>query len=611
MQSRKFPIRAVSLVVLAVALCVGFVVVRSNQTHANAKEEPKGAVEIQVAAPTEVTVERAEVSRLDEPIRVTGTLRTDESVVLSTKATGLVKAVNAKEGDRVRRGQLLIVIDDSDLRAQRARAVAAVRSAQAQVHEGDAAVRAAQAKVAQARTSRGIKDVAAETDHRRAVQALSVAQNRLSQAKSMAGIAGTEAESRVASAKASLQASRERLKALQEGARKQEKAAAEAAVNRATTQVNRTRSMLQRREMLLKEGAIAKEVVDNAMRDYEAALADLDAAKQQLSLVEEGPRTEEIRAQEEVIRQGEAAVRDAEANRARRQISDQDVEAAQTAVQQAEAAVDAAKANLAQSSWNEEDIRSAQAALAQARATAIRYRSAVRQMQADVDYQDELIAQTRIMSPVNGVVTERKVQTGAAVVQMRNELMTLVSLDTVYFEASAPETSLPFLKPGLPATVMLDAQPGKQFPGVVREIIPVAQNNNRSVRVRISIPKPQGATRVVGGFARAMIQGVSNGDVVSVPREAIVSDDGETAVFLFEGGKAHRRPVRIGDAGGVGDRVPIISGLTGGERVIVGEVMRSAYCVRRRMPAYHPLNAAPARSPPLTQYGIRNTRVDA
>jgi RND family efflux transporter MFP subunit len=565
---RPFPIRVVALTVLAVLLLAGFGFASRNKKAASEVKSTQPAPTPAAAAPTEVTVETVSASVLDEPVRVTGTLRTDENVVLSTKATGLVKQVLVKEGDPVRRGQLLVIVDDQDLKAQRDRAVAAVRVAQSSLNEEQAKVHSAQAKLQQAKTSQGIKNAGADADYRRAEQALAAAKTRLSQAKSLAGITSTEADNRVASAKANVQAARERLKALQEGARKQEVASAEAAVRRAQVQVNRMKSALDRREQLLREGAIAREQVDNARHDFESAQADLQTSQEQLSLVQEGPRSEEIRAQEEVVRQAEAAGRDADANMARRQISSEDVDAAETQVRQAEAAVDAAKANLAQSSWNEDEIRSADATLRQSRASVERARQAISQAQADLRYQDELIAQTRVFSPVNGVVSKRNVQVGAAVVQTRNELLTLVSLDTVYFEASAPETSLPFLRKGLTATVLLDAAPGKRFSGVVREIIPVAEGTNRSVRLRISLPKPEGLT-VVGGFARAQIDGRSGARAVSVPRTALVSDQGEMGVFLLRDGKAAHRAVQVGDAGGVGDRVPVISGLSGGEQVIV------------------------------------------
>jgi RND family efflux transporter MFP subunit len=567
---RGFPTRFAAVALLAVVAGGGFAVSRMGKPAGNQAGAPAASQESHAPEETlapEVGVEVVSSGTLSEPIRVTGTLRTDEMVTISTKATGLVKRVYVKEGDRVRRNQLLVELDDSELRAQLARAEAAVTAADAQVREAEAAVRVAEAKLQQARTKQGITDTGAQSEYRRAEQNLAAAKARLAQAKSLAGIASTESETRVASARAAVQAARERLKALQDGSRKQEKAAAEAAVNRARSQVARMKSMLERREQLLRDKAIAAEVVDNARRDYEAALADLEAARQQLSLAVEGPRTEEIRAQEEVVRQAEAALRDAEANRARREISNEDVEAAAAQVRQAEAALEAAKANLAQSEWNQDEIRSTQAALNQARANVLRARAAAQQARADVRYQQELISQTRLYSPVDGVVTRRQVQAGAAVVQMRNELLTLVSEDTLYFEATAPETALPQLQRGLPVRVLLDAVPGKEFSGTVREIIPVAEGTNRSVRLRISFPRPPKA--VVGGFARAEIQGRSSAAAISVPRAALVSDEGEMAVFVVSHGKAVRRPVTAGDPGGTGDRVPVISGLRSGEMIVV------------------------------------------
>lgn len=574
MTKPRFPVRPVAVGALVVLLGVGASTVFRGQKPAAHAETPPAAAEgthgaaAQPSAP-EVGVEVVLPQTLSEPIRVTGTLRTDEMVTLSTKATGLVEKVYVKEGDPVRKGQLLVRIDDGDLLAQRDRALATIRSAEAQVAQDEAAVAVAEARLKQAETHRGIKDAGAQSEFRRAEQALATAKTRLAQAKSLSGIAATESDTRVAFAKAGLQAARERLKALEEGSRKQEKASAQAALVRAQSQVARMKSMLERREQLYRDKAIAAEVVDNARRDYEGALADLEAAKQQLSLVEEGPRSEEIRAQEEVVRQAQASLRDAEAYRARRSISDQDVEAAESQVRQAEAALDAARANLAQSQVNEDEIRSARATLNQARATVLKSRAAGLQAQADLRLQNELIKQTKIFSPVNGVVSSRNVQEGAAVVQMRNEMMTLVSSDTLYFEATAPETSLSQLRPGLPARVILDAIPGKILSGQLRQIIPVASGTNRSVRLRISFPRPPAGQTVVGGFARAEIMGRSRGTTVSVPRAALVSDDGQLGVFLLLDGKAVRKEVTIGDPGGTGDRVPVIEGLRGGETIIV------------------------------------------
>ena len=73
---------------------------------------------------------------------------------------------------------------------------------------------------------------------------------------------------------------------------------------------------------------------------------------------------------------------------------------------------------------------------------------------------------------------------------------------------------------------------------------------------------------MVGGFARAEIRGRSRGNAVSVPRSAIVSDEGDLGVFIVGGGKAHRRKVQIDPASESGGRVAVLQGLRPGERVI-------------------------------------------
>jgi multidrug efflux pump subunit AcrA (membrane-fusion protein) len=542
-------VRAAAIALLAGAVGAGAMLLTGG-VRAGSEGSPVATDRPAASAPREttpeVTVERVTARALRPAIRVTGTLKSEEVVALSTKANGLVREVRVKEGDRVRKGELLVRIDDGELGAQRERALAVVR-----VQE---------AKLQQARTSRGIKNASARSEYRQAQQALAAARTRLSQAEALAKIAATEVESGVATARAQLQAARERLKVLQDGARRQERAAAELAVARAETQVNKLKANLQRREQLLRDGAIAREDVENHHRDYEAALVELRSAREQADLVSEGPRSEEVRVAEEEVRRAEAALWNAEANRARRGISDEDAEAARTEVRRAEARLEASRAGLAQRAWNDDEIAAAAAEVAKAR--------------ADARYYAELIAQTRVYSPVDGVVSRRTLHVGETVGSGPSAspgsgaLLTLVATARVYLEATAPEGALSYLKPGLPAAVTLDARPGRTFSGSVREIIPVAEGATRSVRLRIALPPSDGLATVVGGFARATLQGESREEVLTVPRAAVQSDEGARGVYVLEGiSRASWRPLRLGETSG--DRIEVLGGLRAGEPVIV------------------------------------------
>ena len=72
----------------------------------------------QVAAPYVVEVTKVKPQAFRETLFATGTLRARESVTLQTERAGVVKEIRFEEGKPVKAGEVLVVIDDSDLRAQ-------------------------------------------------------------------------------------------------------------------------------------------------------------------------------------------------------------------------------------------------------------------------------------------------------------------------------------------------------------------------------------------------------------------------------------------------------------------------------------------------------------
>lgn len=115
------------VVVLAVALAL------VAASGCSSEQKPSTAAPETVSNLSVISVERANVPDLLEAI---GTVRAGETAQLSAQVMGNVIAVNVREGDRVRRGQVLAVIDDTQLRAGLDRATAAVSGAD---HEAAAA----------------------------------------------------------------------------------------------------------------------------------------------------------------------------------------------------------------------------------------------------------------------------------------------------------------------------------------------------------------------------------------------------------------------------------------------------------------------------------------
>lgn len=489
-----------------------------------------------------IPVEAAVVSQrnMRQRLEVSGTLQTDQDVRIGSRISGKVARVLVKVGDRVQPNQLLVELSGIEVGIQ-------LQRARAQLAEN-------RARLNYARHLARVKDATARSEVERARQALQAAQSRLEQTRRQARIVAGETETRVRTAAANLEAARHRLKILKDGARQQELREAELAVRRAEVEWINARRIYERREQLFREDAISREALDEAERTLRVAEAALATARERLSLVAEGPRTEEIRVAEEQVRIAEEALRQAETERDRRQISEDDIRAAEAEVERARAALQAAEAGLAQIDVSQAEIAQAEAAVAES--------------EADVAFAEKQVRDTRILSPVAGVVTRRMVNPGE-IISPQDDLLQIVALDALYLEAQVPELDLAMVRPGMRAEVTVDALAGRRFEGTVREIIPVAEPNSALYRVRIQVRRG-GVDLPAGGFARAVIEVGTRPKAIVVPRHTVRAETGERYVYLIaeEDGatRARRQKVEIGLADD--EYLEVLSGLRPGQRIV-------------------------------------------
>lgn len=510
---------------------------------------PKGPQALPVVAAGVMTREMRQI------LEVTGSLRTDEDVEIGSRIEGKVVAVNAKEGDRVSAGQILVRLDDRELRSQLARARAMLA--------------AAEARLSLAHNQASFKDTTAQSDYQRAQAGLAAAKARLQQAQTNQKLIDTETRLRVETAQSGVRVARERLSIAKELTRTQELKQAQLAVDQmkarlgqAKVEVDNARQMFERRRMLFKQDAIAKEEVDEAERRFKSmqaeqrvAEADVAAAEAKLDLAKEGSRGEEIRIAEGQTVAAERALEQALSDERRKQVAQDEVNHAKASLLQAEAALKSAEAGLVQTKISQDDINSARASRDQAK--------------ADIAFYMTQLEDLVVRAPVSGVVSTRSVNVGEMVTKS-SRLMTLVALETVYFEALVPELDVNLVRPGARCEVTVDALPGQQFPGAVREVIPVADRVSRSFRVRVAVlgsksPLP------ANGYARARVFVGTRPGALAVTKDAVFTESGDKLVWRIAEGEnggyvARRQPVTVGL---VDDRyAEIISGLEVGQRVI-------------------------------------------
>lgn len=174
------------------------------------------------------------------------------------------------------------------------------------------------------------------------------------------------------------------------------------------------------------------------------------------------------------------------------------------------------------------------------------------------------LSQTRLVAPFAGHVTARMVNLGETVTAGR-ECFRLEDFDPLLARLYFPERELSRLHVGQPARLTLDALPGREFAARVALVNPVVDRANGTVKVTLEVRDPSHALRP-GNFAKVQLRTGSFADAVMLPRRAMLSEDGESYVFVARGDSVLKRVVTVGAV--AGDTAQILAGLAVGDSVV-------------------------------------------
>ena len=146
------------------------------------------------------------------------------------------------------------------------------------------------------------------------------------------------------------------------------------------------------------------------------------------------------------------------------------------------------------------------------------------------------LSYTRITAPIDGVISERMVKEGN-LIQLHTALFRIDDFDPLLGVLNVPERELTTLKPGLPVSMFVDALPGKTFAGKVQRVSPIVDAGTGTFRVTCEFRAEGNDPNAVlksGMFGRLNIVYDERADALTIPREALIDEDGEMAVFVAE-----------------------------------------------------------------------------
>lgn len=198
-----------------------------------------------------------------------------------------------------------------------------------------------------------------------------------------------------------------------------------------------------------------------------------------------------------------------------------------------------------------------------------------------VEVWDQQLEDTVIRAPFAGIVTAKNAQPGEVISPMsaggftRTGICTLVDMTSLEIEVEVNESYLNRVTPGQKVDATLDAYTDWKIPAHVIAIIPTADRQKATVKVRVGFdaldPRilPQMGVKV--GFRSP--ETVSSSPSVPaaprklIPRAAILEKDGKQIVWRVQGGKLERRAVtaKVTPSG----ELDVIAGLSDGDRLVL------------------------------------------
>ena len=224
------------------------------------------------------------------------------------------------------------------------------------------------------------------------------------------------------------------------------------------------------------------------------------------------------------------------------------------------------------------DAARARAEALQARLTAGRENAKV--AERSLSLQQQQLDETIIRAPFAGIVVAKTAQPGEMISPVsagggftRTGICTIVDMDSLEIEVDVNEAYIQRVQADQPVTAVLDAYPDWQIPAAVIAIVPTADRQKATVKVRVGFKERDQRVLPDMGVKVAFMEDEDQGanlaseSGVLVSRGAIRTSDGVPYVFVVQGSVAQRREIELGSV--QGQTVQVLDGVAAGDRVVV------------------------------------------
>ena len=199
-------------------------------------------------------------------------------------------------------------------------------------------------------------------------------------------------------------------------------------------------------------------------------------------------------------------------------------------------------------------------------------------LKARLDISKQVVADMQIRAPFSGVVINKAAQPGEMISPVsagggftRTGIGTIVDMSSLEVEVDVNESYINRVQPGQPAITNLNAYPNWDISSEVIAIIPTADRNKATVKVRIGLlEKDERVLPDMGAKVSFLKEQVTEApeeiNGVMIPSSAIIKEDDLSYVFVIKNGLIIKTKIAIGSSSSNFSR--LIDGVEVGDNVV-------------------------------------------
>ncbi len=220
------------------------------------------------------------------------------------------------------------------------------------------------------------------------------------------------------------------------------------------------------------------------------------------------------------------------------------------------------------------DLQAAQKTLDSAQADYNSGEASIKTAQANIDAQKVNIEKSQsdltnmvIKAPISGVISDKAVNIGQMATQ-GGVLAKINDISSVYATIQVPQEKISGVKTGQAATVTIEGS-DTTYDGVVGNIDLSADATSRVFNVKVKISNND-KVLLPGVYGKVTLVSDQTTDVITVPVNALVGNEGDYSVFINDNGTAKKTKVAIGETND--NNVEITSGINDGDQIITSNI---------------------------------------